>query len=103
IALPNLGLQNYLYRFGQTPPYIYSDINLYGPFAAPLFWYQLYWAIAAVGLAIITNLLWLRSTEESFRTRLHLAIERLSRPATGGLTVCLVLFLGFGSYNSDTT
>ena len=98
IAIPNLGLQNYLYRFGQTPPYIYSDMNLYGPFAAPLFWYQLYWAIFAVGLAIVTNLLWLRSTEGSFGTRLHLAAERLSRPAIGGLAVCLVLFLGVGSY-----
>ncbi len=98
IAVPNLGLQNYLVRFGQTPPYIYSDMNLYGPFAAPLFWYQLYWTIFAIGLAIITNLLWLRSTEGSFRTRLHLAAERLSRPAIGGLGVCLVLFLGVGSY-----
>lgn len=98
IAIPNLGLQNYLYRFGQTPPYIYSDMNLYGPFASPLFWYQLYWAIAAVGLAILTNLLWLRSTEGNFQTRLGLAAERLSRPAMGGLAVCLVLFLGVGSY-----
>lgn len=98
IATPNLGWQNYLYRFGQTPPYIYSDINGYGPFATPLFWYQLYWAIFAVGLAIITNLLWLRSTEGSFRTRVRLAGERLSRPATAGLAVCLVLFLGVGSY-----
>jgi ABC-2 type transport system permease protein len=98
IAVPNLGLQNYLYRFGQTPPYIYSDINGYGPFSVPLFWYQLYWVIAAVGLAIITNLLWLRSTEGSFRTRLRLAVQRLSRPAVAGLTVCLVLFLATGGY-----
>ena len=104
IAIPNLGLQNYLYRFGQTPPYIYSDMNQYGPFVAPLFWYQLYWAIFAVGLAIVTNLLWLRSTEGSFATRLHLAAERLSRPAIAGLVACLVLFVGVGSfifYNTD--
>jgi ABC-2 type transport system permease protein len=98
IAVPNLGLQNYLYRFGQTPPYIYSDMNLYGPFAAPLFWYQLYWAIFAVGLSIFTSLLWLRSTEGSFRTRLRLAAQRLSQPAIAGLAACLVLFLGVGSY-----
>jgi ABC-2 type transport system permease protein len=98
IALPNLGLQNYLYRFGHTPPYIFSDLNRYGPFAAPLFWYHLYWAIFAIALAIVTNLLWLRGTEGSLRTRLHLTAQRLSHPAIAGLTICLVLFLAVGSY-----
>jgi len=98
IAVPNMGLQNYLYRFGQTPPYTYSDMNGYGPFAEPLFWYHFYWAIAAVALAVITNLLWLRSTESSWRTRLKQAADRLYGPAALGLTICCVLFLGVGSY-----
>ena len=98
IAVPNMGLQNYLYRFGQAPPYTYSDMNGYGPFAAPLFWYHLYWAIAAVVLAVLTNLLWVRSTEGGLRTRLIQARDRLSRPAAIGLTVCGVLFVGVGSY-----
>jgi ABC-type transport system involved in multi-copper enzyme maturation permease subunit len=98
IAGPNLGLQNYLYRFGQTPPYTYSDMNGYGPFAAPLFWYLLYWAIAAIALAVLTNLLWVRSTEDSLGTRLKQAGDRLSRPAAIGLAVCCVLFLEVGSY-----
>lgn len=96
-AAPAMGLQNYLYRFGQSPPYVYSDINGYGPFAATLFWYRLYWAIAAIALAVITNLLWVRSTESSFRTRLKQAAARLSQPARVGLTACCLLFIGVGS------
>ena len=44
IALPPAGFQDYLYRFGQTPPVTYSDINGYGPFLQPLIWFRLYWA-----------------------------------------------------------
>jgi len=98
IALPAAGLQNYLYRFGQSPPYFYSDMNGYGPFAAPLFWFHLYWAIAAVALAILTNLLWVRTAESSWPVRLQLARERLSQPSVAGFAVCFVLFLAVGSY-----
>lgn len=98
IAVPSMGLQNYLYRFGQAPPYTYSDMNGYGPFAATLFWYHLYWAIAAIALAVLTNLLWVRSTEGSLTTRLKQAADRLSQPARVGLTVCCLLFVGVGSY-----
>ena len=48
LALPGMGLQHYLYRYGQSPPYTYSDMNGYGPFAASLFWFHLYWGIAAI-------------------------------------------------------
>ncbi|MGA8153486.1 MAG: ABC transporter permease [Terriglobales bacterium] len=98
VALPAMGLQNFLYRFGQSPPYVYSDMNGYGPFVAPLFWFRLYWAIAAIALALLTNLFWVRDTESSLRTRLQLARERLSRPAVAGFAVCCFLFLGVGGY-----
>jgi ABC-2 type transport system permease protein len=98
IAVPAMGLQNYLYRFGQSPPYTYSDMNGYGPFATTLFWYHLYWAIAAIALAVVTNLLWVRSTEGSLATRIKLAMLRLSQPVRVGLTVCCLLFLAVGGY-----
>ena len=43
IALPPAGFQDYLFRFGQTPPVTYSDMNGYGPFLQPLIWFRLYW------------------------------------------------------------
>ena len=66
IALPPAGFQNYLYRFGEAPQVIYSDINGYGPFLQPLIWFRIYWILAAILLAILTNLLWVRGTESSF-------------------------------------
>ena len=104
IALPALGFQHYLYRFGQAPPFTYSDFNGFGPFLRPLFWFQLYWGIAAVALAIVSNLLWVRGTEGNWRLRLKLAAARLTRPAVAGLTLCLLLFVGVGGnifYNTN--
>ncbi|MGA2903790.1 MAG: M1 family aminopeptidase [Candidatus Korobacteraceae bacterium] len=98
LALPPAGFQDYLYRFAQTPFLIYSDMNGYGPFLAPIFWFRLYWAIAAVLLAIITNLLWVRGMESSWRVRMHLAGERFSRATLAGATACVVLLLGVGGY-----
>jgi len=98
VSVPGMGLQDYLYRFGQSPPYTYSDMNGYGPFGAPLFWFHMYWAVAAVAVAIVTNLLWIRSAEGNLRSRLRLAVARISTPARAGLAVCALLFLAIGSY-----
>ena len=98
IALPPAGFQDYLYRFGQTPQVTYSDINGYGPFLQPLIWFRLYWAIAAILLAIVTNLLWVRGTESSWRVRMKLAGARFSRASLAGASVCLVLMFGIGGY-----
>ena len=98
IALPPAGFQDYLYRFAETPPATYSDMNGYGPFLKPLVWFQIYWVIAAVLLAIITNLLWVRGTESSWRVRLSLAGSRISRSTLAGASVCVLLMLGVGGY-----
>jgi ABC-2 type transport system permease protein len=98
IALPPAGFQNFLYRFGQTPQVTYSDINGYGPFLQPLIWFRVYWIIGAILLAIVTNLFWVRGTESSWRVRMNLAAARFSRTSIAGVSLCLVLMLGTGSY-----
>ena len=98
LALPPAGFQDYLYRFGQTPPVTYSDINGYGPFLQPLVWFRIYWGIAAILLAIVTNLLWVRGTESSWRVRMSLATARFSRTTFAAASLCVVLMLGVGAY-----
>ncbi|MFI5109620.1 MAG: ABC transporter permease [Terriglobales bacterium] len=98
IALPQMNFQDYLYRLGQSPPVVYSDMNGYGPYAAPLFWFHLYWGIGAVLLAIAINLLWVRGMETGWRHRVRLARARLSTAAAAGLALCGLLFLAVGSY-----
>jgi ABC-2 type transport system permease protein len=98
LAAPPMGFQHYLYRLGQSPAFVYSDMNGYGPFVRPLFWFHLYWAIFAVMLAIVTNLLWVRGIEGSWRGRLKLAGARLTGASRLGLAVCALLFAATGGY-----
>jgi hypothetical protein len=98
IAMPQMNLQDYLYRLGQSPAVIYSDMNGYGPFAQPLNWFHLYWGLGAVLLAILTNLLWVRGVEGSFRNRLKLAGGRLTAATMTGIAICGLLFVAVGGY-----
>jgi ABC-2 type transport system permease protein len=98
IALPQMNFQDYLYRLGESPIPVYSDMNGYGPYAAPLFWFHLYWGIGAVLLAIAVNLLWVRGMETSSRNRVRLARERLSSASVCGIVVFGLLFVAAGSY-----
>ncbi len=98
IALPPAGFQNYLYRFGEAPQVIYSDINGYGPFLQPLIWFRIYWILGAILLAILTNLLWVRGTESSFRVRMGQAAARFSGASMAGVFACAVAMAGVGGY-----
>src|SRR5580692_1210108 len=98
IALPPAGFQDYLYRFGQTPSVTYSDMNGYGSFMAALVWFRLYWGVAAILLAIVTSLLWVRGTDTTWRVRLGLVRQRFSSANLAGVTACAVLMAGVGGF-----
>jgi ABC-2 type transport system permease protein len=98
IVLPQINFQDYLYRLGESPAVVYSDMNGYGPYARPLLWFHLYWGIGAVLLAIATNLLWVRGMETSLRNRMKLARARVSPTVRLGVVVSALLFVIVGGY-----
>jgi ABC-2 type transport system permease protein len=76
-----LGLEHTLFKYGDHPAVVYSDMNGFGHFVRPMVYYDLYWAGVATILAVLGSLMWTRGTEASMRHRLALARARLSRPA----------------------
>lgn len=76
IALPNLHLEHHLYIYGTTPAWIYSDMNGFGHFVQPLFWFFLYWSFVASILALFSYLFWNRGTETRFGLRKRIAGQR---------------------------
>lgn len=98
IVLPQMNLQDYLYRVGQAPPVLYSDMNGYGPFAQPLFWFLMYWSLGAVLMVIAANLLWVRGIETGLRNRLKLAAARFSRPSALAAAAGAITFAAVGAY-----
>ncbi|MBN1163227.1 MAG: ABC transporter permease, partial [Candidatus Krumholzibacteriota bacterium] len=76
-VLPGTGLNHHLYLFGTTPPAPYSDMNGYGHFTAPLFWFNLYWAFLAASLAVLAGLLMIRGEDIGILVRLRRLRGRL--------------------------
>jgi ABC-2 type transport system permease protein len=102
--MPRFGFEHHLYRYGTAPDYTYSDMNGYGHFLRPVFWFDLYWAAFAVLLAVVANLFWVRGLELSLGRRVALARVRFTprlRILTG---VVAVFFVGIGAviyYNTN--
>nr|MDQ3283776.1 hypothetical protein [Acidobacteriota bacterium] len=97
-ALPALHYEHNLYRFGNTPPGSYSDMNGWGHFIAPRMWLNLYWTIFVMILVALAHLMWVRGTESGFRQRLRIARQRFGAPVIAALALFFVAFVSTGCY-----
>ena len=78
----------------RAPGYPYSDMNGYGHFLPAWGWFNLYWSLAAMALALLSIWLWPRGQDTGFRQRLRLALQR-SRG--GSRWVMALVGLGFAA------
>jgi ABC-2 type transport system permease protein len=84
------GWENTLYLFGNTPAYIYSDMNGYGHFAPALFWSITYWLSIAALLGVISIGLAVRGTDDGLSSRLHLFRHRAPRLIPAAILLLLI-------------
>jgi ABC-2 type transport system permease protein len=101
ISQPVLGaldFDHYLYRYASAPAAPYSDMNGYGHFVQPLFWFYLYWSIAAGIFLVLVHLFWVRGRETGAGVRTRLAWQRLRGPVRGVLAACLAAFIATGAW-----
>ncbi len=99
-----LGFEHHLYRYTATPGYTYSDMNGFGHFLGPVFWFDAYWAVFAVLLALLAHLYSVRGLATEWGWRSALARERFqSRQrwiAAAAAAACIALG-GFIFYNTN--
>ncbi len=96
--LPRFGLDHHLYLYGTVPRHVYSDMNGYGHFVRPIVWFDVYWAAAAVLLAVVSNLFWVRGLEHGFRGRLRLARARFTPGLLATAAAAGLVFVGAGGF-----
>ena len=96
--LESLHFEHHLYQFATTPDAPYSDMNGFGHFAAPLFWFTLYWAFLAGLMVFVTHLLWVRGSETGLGFRLRIARQRASRAVLAGAGLTGAGFLATGAF-----
>lgn len=102
-AMTALHFDNGLYRFASLPNAPYSDMNGWGHFAAPLFWFGLYWTLFAGVLACLLCAGWVRGHEPGWRLRWATARTRLRGPLRAVALVCLGLWAAVGGFIFYTT
>jgi ABC-type transport system involved in multi-copper enzyme maturation permease subunit len=104
LFMGQLGLEHNLYRYGSDVGQTYSDMNRFGPYLGPFFWFKLYWGGVAVLFALVSDLFWVRGVESGRRFRMRLAKLRMSRTFAGGAVLALALTMvtgGFIFYNTN--
>jgi hypothetical protein len=97
-ALSALHFDHLLYRFGTLPSAPYSDLNGWGPYATPVFWYSLYWGFAAGVLLCLARMAWVRGADTRWRLRWRAARRRFGGPTAWAATGCLAATAVVGGY-----
>ena len=93
-----LGYEHNLYKFGNVPEAVYSDMNGYGHFLPRLRAFQAYWGAASLLLLVAAFLFWTRGTASSWRERLVAARERVGAGSLGLAAAASLTFVGFGAF-----
>jgi hypothetical protein len=91
IAIGMMGVEHYLWKFPQTSPSPYSDMNGFGHFLVGVRWYQLAWLFLSVAMVLIMILFWNRGFSLSFMNRVKVAHNQFK-----GATKVFLLSLIFG-------
>ena len=92
------GYDHRLYRFGNVPNVVYSDMNGYGHFLGPLRWFQLYWIAASVLLLVVARLFWVRGTDTAVKVRLRIARSRWTKPLAATAGIAALVFVATGAW-----
>ncbi len=95
--LPDAGYEHHLYLYRTTPSFIYSDMNGYGHYVAPLTWFNIYWAFLATGLIILADAFWPRGSQLQPLWKKR-AAKFWTHRRTAALTACGLGFLLVGSW-----
>lgn len=92
-----------LYRYANTPNYLYSDMNRFGHFWQPLMSYNAYWLAVGAVLLVLGNLLWVRGINPSWRERWALFLQRFAPKQRLTLLFWVGLSVLLGSWNYYNT
>jgi ABC-2 type transport system permease protein len=104
LFMGQLGMEHNLYRYGSDIGETYSDMNSFGPFLGPFFWFKAYWGSVAVLFAFVSSLFWVRGLEGGGRFRFRIAKLRMSPKLLGASALAIGLVMatgGFIFYNTN--
>lgn len=97
MALPEFGIEDYVFRFGHSPAFTYTDMSGYGATLPGYLVYKVYWLIGGCLLLFGALLFHIRGIPYSLRERLQIAGKRFQGKVVIATLLLLTSFLGMGS------
>jgi hypothetical protein len=97
LSMEEFGFDHVLYNFG-IPYVVYSDMNGFGHFTAPVFSLIAYWGAFSVLLIIAGHLLYPRGNYSALRERLRDARTRIDAGVTLTAGLAAIAFIGIGGW-----
>jgi len=91
-------LMHNLYRFAEVPKYIYSDMYGFGPYAAGIINFKMYWLFICVLFSIIGSVFWVRGKTFGIIERFSLARKNLTTPTGIAISITLLCIIGIGGW-----
>ncbi|MEZ6096534.1 MAG: ABC transporter permease subunit [Pirellulaceae bacterium] len=93
VILPALDVRSFLFRFGQLPGHVRSDMLGLEPYQTSLFWGTIYWLIVAASIGLFTITIWPRGKENQLLRRASRIPTNLRGPA---MIASILLFCAWG-------
>jgi hypothetical protein len=104
IVFSSLGWEHRLLQFGNTAPYVYSDMNGFGHFVPRIVTFIAFWTAFSILLGVVAYLYWVRGTDAGVAVRRAEARGRLRGPARlllGGTAVAAAAIATFILWNTN--
>lgn len=96
--LPLLGVEDNLFQFNSSPGLFYSDMNGYGSYVYGYMSFQAYWGFLAMILLVISNIFWVRGSDNAWKSRQRNAGQNFDLTQKLLLGIGLLGFLGMGGF-----
>jgi len=93
-----LGFEHHLYQYDSDPGFTYSDMNRFGHFLGPIFWFDGYWIAFAVLLSVLGYLFFVRGLATEWKWRSYLAHRRFGAPQRLITGLALAVFIAIGGF-----
>lgn len=97
VFIPEIGVEQDVFRFNSDTGFQYSDMNGYGNTLPMYYLYKGYWFLFGLGIFGLTLLFWTRGVGQSAKARLTDAKQRMGKKMTVLILLPLIGFIALGS------
>ncbi len=97
-VISRYGFESTMYQFGELPAYTYSDMNGYGHFVKPVFWFTLYWSMFAGILGVAATAFTRRGADLAWGARMKQAAAQFRMPLRIAGALFVAGFVAVGAY-----